>query len=174
MTDETEIPVRTDYIGPYGNMRFIPHKPTRPEHQAHVVAYLIDAPGWHPVWNQYQLAVVSLKEFDGVPDPILKFPGATHELLVVAINPEYQQTVSSMIQHGTDGKLPYLTPVNIAEQFEATDEEMEKLAWLCGRAVVSGQLNPETGDGPERVRMEWLSACVKTLAHIRQEPHSAL
>lgn len=48
---------------------------------------------------------------------------------------------------------------------------MTELAWLCGRGVVYGLLNPETADAPERIREAWLAACVRTLAHMRGEEH---
>lgn len=140
---------------------------------ATLVAYLIDAPGFHPLWSQYVLSVVTLADVEGVPPATLKFPGATHELLVIALNPDAgPQTVESLATGAAAGRIQYLTPVNIAEQYEATDDEMTQLAWLACRGVVLGALNPETADAPTRIRQNWLTACVKTLAHLRGEEHA--
>lgn len=169
--DLPDIPVRTDYEGPYGKMEFIDHDTTNPLNAAGVCCYLITAPAYHPVWSQYMLGVVDLKDHDGLPDPKLHFDGATHELMVVALNPDYRQDKASMLHHAKEGTLPFLLPVNIAHQFTASDEEMEAMAWLCGNAITEGRMDPEVGDAPELVREGWLAACVKTLAHFRGEVH---
>jgi hypothetical protein len=134
--------------------------------------WLITAPPYHPLWSQYVLSVVTLDEQPGVPAPVLQFPGATHELIVMALNPgdpprrHTAEDLESLAGWG------YLTPINVAHQFTATDDEMRQLAELACVGVVNGALNPETADAPSRVREAWLTACVKTLAHIRGEEHA--
>jgi hypothetical protein len=175
--DVTE-PIR----GPYGEVVHVPMLDESADYDpkaraalaTHRGTWLIDAPVYHPAWSQYVLHVISLADAPDVPPATLKFVGATHELLLVAIDPgPGRQTVETVQGHCLTGKLPFLTPVNIAEQFECTDDEIRQVAWLCARAVVQGFLNPETGDGPARVRESWLQACVKTLAHIRGEAHAS-
>lgn len=133
--------------------------------------WLLTAPMYHPLWSQYVLACVRLEDdVPGFPPPHRQFPGATHELLVVALNPEHGPYSREKLRE--PGDLKYLTPVNICHQFIATDAEMRAVVPLAARAVVHGALNPETGDAPERIRQEWLSSLVKALAHARGEEHA--
>lgn len=137
--------------------------------------WLLTAPQAHPLWSQYVLCCVRLRDgVAGFPPPRRQFDGATHELLVVALDPSrgpFDEAAMAAYAEAGDG-LPYLTPVNIAEQFEATDAEMARLTALAARGVTTGQLWPETADAPELVRAGWLSSLVKTLAHIRGEVHA--
>lgn len=131
-----------------------------------VCAWLITSPGWHPLWSQYLLSVIDLADHPNMAPATHHYPGATHELLVLALNPEHGPYTP------TSENVRHLTPVNIVHQFTATHEEMRELAWLAARAVVHGGLNPETGDAPTLIREQWLTACVKGLAHIRGEEHA--
>lgn len=161
------IPHGTAVAGPHG----IAEPFTNPSAPATLCAYLITAPTFHPLWSQYVLCVVTLAPMPGLPPAVLKFPGATHELLVVSLNPEAgHRTVANLSE--PDMQLSHLLPFNIVEQFEATDTEMQSLAWLLCRAVVDGRLTPETADAPTLIRGQWLTACVKTLAHERGEEHA--
>ena len=145
--------------------------PDVPDAAESVCGWVIDAPAYHPLWSQYHLAVVRLRDdVPGFPPPRRKFIGATHELNVVALNPEagaYTEADAHACR-----PLPYLLPVNIAEQFEGTDPEMEQLAWFAAWGVTIGLLNPETGDAPTAIREHWLGVLTKTLAHIRGEEHA--
>lgn len=165
-------PSVTEHTGRAGSACLVPVAPDVPNASESVASYLITAPYYHPVWSQYGLEVIRLRDVPGMPPPVLKFQGATHEIMVVALNPEHGPWTAEKViaaQHQT----PILTPINIAEQFEATDEEMRALADLLVQAVVHGMLNPETADAPSRIREQWLTVAVKTLAHIRGETHAS-
>lgn len=129
---------------------------------AALTLWIITAPAWHPLWSQYSLSVVSLADIPGTPPAIKKFPGATHELLVMALNPDHGPYDAHTVRSDT---LHHLTPINIAEQFTTTDTQAQQLATLCVRAVVDGRLNPETADAPERIRASWSQAIEETLDH---------
>ena len=157
--------------GPYGRA-FRIELPDRPDTAETVCAWVVTSPIWHPLWAQYQLNVVRLRQgVPGFPEPLLKFDGATHELHVVALHPEFGPWTPKRVVEA-DYAMPYLTPVNIAEQFTATDEEMATLAGLCVLGVLNGHLNPETSDAPEAIRHGWLTSMVRTLAHMRGEEHA--
>lgn len=165
----------TDRIdGPHGHAERIPNG-DGPDWAETVCSWLLTAPWAHPLWSQYNLAVVRLR--DGIPGfapPKRQFPGATHELLVVALNPEHgPQDVKRMQEYAAaGGGMPCLTPVNIAHQLEGTDEEAAELAEFAAAAVAHAALCPETADAPEQVRADWKASLVKTLAHIRGEVHA--
>lgn len=156
----------------------------RPDTAETVCSWVITSPIWHPAWSQYNLFVVRLRfGVPGFPDPKLRFVGATHELEVVALNPEHGPYTQQLIVE-RDYTLPWLQPINISEQFTATDAEMEQLAGLCVLGVLNGVLNPETSilapsglapllaSHPGRIREAWLTSMVRTLAHIRGEEHA--
>ena len=159
--------------GPYGRAVGL-EMPDIPEAAETVCSWLITAPVWHPMWSQYLLAVVRLR--DGVPGfvpPVRQFPGATHELLVVTLNPEHgPYTAEGMDRYHRSGNLPTLSPVNVAEQIEGTDAEATELAKLAVWAIVHGHLEPESSNGAQRIRAAWKSSLIKTLAHIRGEEHA--
>lgn len=162
-------PTITEHEGPNGfAVRMaIPDTPKAAET---VDAWLLTTPAYHPLWSQYMLGVVRLRKgIPGFPDPHYQFEGATHELNVVALNPE-----GGTYDPATffDQPIKFLTPVNIAEQFEATDDELRKLAWFAAAAVVHGIANPETADAPSSIRFSWKTMLVKTLAHLRGESHA--
>lgn len=164
-------PSVTEHAGVAGRAWLLPVDAAVPNASESVAAYLITAPGYHPAWSQYRLDAIRLREVPGLGPPLLRFAGATHEIMVVALDPEHGLWTPERVvaaQHHT----PMLMPVNIAEQFEAADDEMRPLADLLVQAVVHGMLNPETSDGPSRVRRQWLTCAVKTLAHIRGETHA--
>lgn len=164
----------TEFKGHYGRARLIP-LPDVPESAETVCSWLLTAPHAHPLWAQYLLGMVRLR--DGIPGfkpPARQFIGATHELFVFALNPEHgPYTVEKMQAYGSGGgSIPCLTPVNVVHQVEGTDEEARLLASFAAVGVVHGMLWPETGDAPRRIREDWLVSMVKSLAHIRGEEHA--
>jgi hypothetical protein len=166
----------TEFEGPYGTAVSWPLGDD-PEWAETVCQWILTAPQAHPAWSQYLMAVVRLRDADGFAPPKRQFDGATHELIVVALNPdEGPYTPENMRRYyegPQKGRLPYLTPVNIACQIEGADEEARMLALYAAWGVTAGALWPETADAPSRTRDEWKSALVKTLAHIRGEAHAS-
>jgi len=160
----------SQHVGAFGRAVLM-DVPDRPDAAATVCVWLVDRPDAHPLWTQYAILVLRLRDdIPGMPAPKLHHPGMTHEFLVLALDPD--QRVDRRWFVVTSRTLPFLTPVNICEQFEATDEELCQLAELAARGVVHGLLWPETADAPDVVRHQWKTALVKTLAHIRGEEHA--
>lgn len=165
-------PSVTEHTGRAGSACLLPVGPEVPNATESVAAYLITAPCYHPLWSQYRLDVIRLRDMPDMPPPVLKFQGATHEIMVMTLNPEHGPWTADLVvaaQHHT----PFLTPINVAEQFEATDEEMRAVADLLVQSVVHGILTPESADAPSLIRRQWLTVAVKTLAHLRGEPHAS-
>lgn len=136
--------------------------------------WIVTAPGWHPLWSQYVIAAVRLDDdAPGFPPPTRHFDGATHELFVLALDPEHGPYGADEIRHYWEHPpLPILVPVNMAHQFIATDDELRQMCWNAVWAVVNGVLNPETAGNPTQIRDNWLASMTKTLAHIRGEVHA--
>ncbi|NUS86000.1 MAG: hypothetical protein HOY75_25575 [Streptomyces sp.] len=154
--------------GLYGTARRIDRDAYRASHPAGLDSWILTGPRWHPVWYQYNLGVVSLADHPGLPPANRRYPDATHELTVFALNPE-QGPLDA--RHLPEGPLPFLTPVNVVEQITTTDQRGRELAALCARAVVDGLLWPETGDAPDRIRAAWRSSIHQTLDHDHDPTH---
>lgn len=180
--------------GPYGHAERIPI-PAIPEASETVAWWVITAPHANPLWTQYLLCCIRLREIERLPPPVRDFPGASHQVTVFTLNPELgAHTGATMVTRArTGGALPVLQPVNVVAQFEATDAEMDELTTLAAAAVVDGHLSPETASlvlttgaananaaaadlaraSAHAIREAWLASLVRTLAHIRGEPHAA-
>lgn len=161
----------TQFDGDYGHARSWPLI-DHPAAAETVCQWLLTHPQGHPLWSQYLMAVVRLTDNPDFPPPSRQFPGATHELLLVALNPDKGPYTPDTMDRFIDTGLPYLTPVNIAHQIEGTDDEARKLAAYAAFGVTVGALWPETADAPDRIRAQWKTSLVKTLAHIRSEEHA--
>lgn len=168
----------TEFKGPCGRAVSVP-LPDVPDAAESLCTWLVTAPVFHPAWTQYLMPVVRLRDVPGFPPPVRQFSGATHELIVVAMNPEHgpytAQNLMRYMDPGGDryGWLPYLTPGNITHQIEGTDEEAAHLAAYAAWGITAGALNPETSDAPAHIRESWKVSLVKTLAHIRGEAHAS-
>ncbi|MDI6911499.1 hypothetical protein [Nocardioides sp.] len=165
---------RETFTGPAGTAIRLRIDPAVRGSATTVTWWLLTGP-WHPLWTQFVLSVVRLSPVEGWPPAELHFPGATHELLVFALNPGEPpkvHAVETLEAGGFAAVGGYLTPVDVVQQFTATDDEMTELAALCARGCVDGALNPSTDDARSTLREHWLTACVRTLAHIRGEEHA--
>jgi hypothetical protein len=167
------IALQDSYDGAFGHAEKLPTG-DGPEAIETVVTWLITAPRAHPFWSQYVLGCVRLRDnIPGFPPPRHTFEGSTHELFVVAMNPEYgPYNQKKILDYYVTGDMPYLTPINIAVQFIATDDEMLELSSLATYGITSGILWPETADAPDKIRHSWKTSLVRTLAHIRGEAHA--
>jgi hypothetical protein len=126
--------------------------------------YLIEHRLGHPLWHHYVLCVVTLDDRPGVAPAKIMVPGATHELIVVALDPTGEPYLAAeLAEQGLGDR--FLAPVNVVQQFTATDAEAADLAELCVVAVCDGRLWPETADAPGKVRESWRLAIIDTLDH---------
>ena len=137
----------------------------RPDIDATVADWFIRAPGQSPAWECYTLGVIHLRPIEGVKPAVVTLPGATHEVLVVALNPAREPTPTDV------DSWEFLFPVNVCEQIHLPgDDEAVELARLCARAVVLGVLpaEPALAGAVE----PWRSSLIKTSAHLRGEEHA--
>ena len=99
--------------------------------------WIIKAPYAHPLWSYYVLAVVHLRPIDGMPDPIIRLKGATHEMFLFALDPEKPVAL--------DKKPSLLHPANFIAQFIAAhDMDAVRMIDETASDVVTGRLNPDT------------------------------
>lgn len=105
--------------------------------QTSVDGWIVQAPYAHPVWHSYWVACVTLRDVEGLPPAVIHRPGATHEIIVYALNPEKPTTI--------DEPVHFLTPSNFVGQFTAwSDEAAREIIGRVVRDIIDGILNPDT------------------------------
>lgn len=91
----------------------------------------------HPLWSHYAILCVALRDVPGVPKAIVHLPGATHEVLVFALDPDTKPAVDDMPRA--------LQPINFSGQFvEADDMAAAARVQQAVQDVIDGTLNPDS------------------------------
>jgi hypothetical protein len=141
MPDE---PGLTGYVGPAGRAYKVTRHQQTDERARSLQAgafWFLHLPEAHPVWPRYVLSCVHLQHVDGLPDPFLSSPEMTHELMLLALDPEAKPTPSD-----TSTWSP-LTPPNFAFQFKVeSNEQAALLTELMARSLVDRRLPAELDD----------------------------
>lgn len=164
-------PITSPIVGRYGRADLVPFDPNHPRAAETVTIWLIDAPGWTPAWSKYHLCAVRLRDnVPGMPAPRRHFDGATHEIVLMALNPDFPVTVEQL--GDPDYQLQWLEPVNLVHQVEATDAEIVDLVGAMARGIVREGMAPEPPLGRASFRIDWAVAITKSLAHQRGETHA--
>ena len=83
--------------------------------------WIVFAPWVHPLWSYHFVGIVHLRDVEPHPPANLQFEGATHEFMVLSLDPNHEP-------QGFDS-LKYLMPQSIAQQFTATNDA-EALEWI--------------------------------------------
>lgn len=106
------------------------------------VAWIIDCPWAHPLWNQYWLALYDLTSPHPDCPPTFYLPDATHEFVLFALSPDHPVAKDTPIG---DAKVVRLIPPNLGYQFKADSNETA-LARVQGLVdqIVAGRLSPDT------------------------------
>lgn len=105
------------------------------------VTWLVDAPAMHPIWSQYCVNLCDLKTITDKPANIV-LPGATHELLCWALEPDHKLDLDL---HVMDQTVHFLTPPNFGYQFIADDDDKaQRRVQLLMDRVAAGQLSLDT------------------------------
>jgi hypothetical protein len=104
---------------------------------ATIKSWIVNCPTAHPVWSNYLIAVISLAEFPGVAPAEIRMPNATHEIMVIALNPDIIPTLNDEVH--------FLTPINFSGQFIIKNDEgaVDRLDQVV-HLVCDGKLNPDT------------------------------
>ncbi len=108
---------------------------------AQVAAWLVEAPYAHPLWHSYGFSLIHTGKVPGLDECHLYVPGATHELVIFALDPDKSR----------DGALrtnlikSRLEPINFGAQFIASSNELA-IERVRGdiQLVIDGQLSPDT------------------------------
>jgi hypothetical protein len=138
-----------------------------------VATWLLNSPRYHPAWSQWMLSSVRLADVPGWPPPNKWFPEATHEVVVLTLDPAHgpyteENLLTRYVGPGPEqGKLPYLTPVSVMFQLKATDDEVSKTVRMLARSVVQLGLSPESEGNENHVRTTWGHLAQQSIEHLR-------
>lgn len=103
-----------------------------------LASWLLRVPWAAPMTPCYWLTLVHLRCVPGVKVPRIYLPGATHELVLCAHNPDFPLDVTAC-------PVPHLVPTYFAAQFVAESDRAAKLrVWGTVQEVLAGQLGPDT------------------------------
>jgi len=136
-----------------------------PAQAATLATWFLRCPGQSPAWDSYLLSIIHLRDLPGVPPAHVRVPGATHEVMLFALDPQPDP------QPGKPNSWRFLHPQNVMEQVQLPDDQaaVELLA-KCTEAVLAGVLPAEP---PLSGAVEpWRTALIKTSAHLRGEEHA--
>lgn len=114
----------------------------KPENDPTLVHWVIRADWAHPFWHSYSLVLVHLRPLPSVREPDIYLPGATHEMWLHALNPDYSD--EALIKMGIVAPLQWLTPTNFAAQLIETDENALARIEEAVKEICSGTLSPDT------------------------------
>jgi hypothetical protein len=128
-----------------------------------VAAWVVHAPHSNLMWSWYFVGTVHLRGVEGLEEPHLHFPGATHEIVIMALNPEYP-----LPEVGNWKNAQFLWPPDLTHQFIVSrDEEAQELTDLVVEQIVRGK----SCDSDHRTY--WIAAVDATAEHFRIGGHPA-
>ena len=127
--------------GPKGTAEPMTIPNSKPDHEGHLAGWLIASRETGMPWWQFQLSVVHLRPIAGARPAVFRFRGATHEVVLLAYDPEREVTADGVKQGG------YLQPYNFCAQFVTTDEKAIALAEHLVRLALDGTLHLEPRPG---------------------------
>ena len=127
-----------------------------------IEAWILDAPGWSPAWRHFMVAVITLADMDGIGRATKRWPGATHEITVQAMD-------SEKLPLPTDQSTwSCLSPVNVVWQFVATDQDAGMACRALTALALEGGLCLET-QGITGAHDQWAQWIKRLLPNTRVE-----
>lgn len=138
--------------------------PRTPEQQATLAQWFVHLPG-QAVWSDYLINVVHLRPIDGAPPAVLDRADATHEVLVVALDPIENPRPNAM------ETWRFLRPINVQCQFQVPSDDLAiEMGRLLTQACLDGVLFIEPG-GIRGAREYWQGTVDRTAEHMRTGGH---
>lgn len=137
--------MRNPDIEGYAKAWIINWEETDSAQQACLKCYLIEG-NFHPIWNQWCLSVVHLRDITGVPPATKIKPEYTHEFIIVAANPKVELDPDIRPEPGW-----HMTPIDVCEQFKSpSDKDAIKLLNVAASFICGGKISPD-----QDFRMAW-------------------
>lgn len=123
--------------------------------------FIVNAPGMHPCWEYWVVSLIHLRPIAGVKPAHIDLPGATHEFMIVALDPE-QPLPGLVVDEQWQPK--WLRPIDVIEQFTAANDAVaDRILELAVQAIVAGVASPDQG-----YRAWWKAAIAETSRALRR------
>lgn len=107
----------------------------RPDLQGSVGIWFLDCPGQSPAWRHYLLSIAHLRPIEGVKPARIFREGATHEVMLLALDPEANPAPCD------EGSWKWLSPTNYAGQIILpSDRDARRVIGILARATADGLL----------------------------------
>lgn len=104
--------------------------------------WIVEAPWAHPAWHSYSIVLVHLRPLRTPRKTLFYLEDATHEIWVVAINPDADR--NTLLMNGII-KDQWLSPSNFAAQFiEVSDDLARDRVKRAVIQICDGNLSPDT------------------------------
>lgn len=140
-------PQPADHVGPHGQAwrvdtaailrEQVAKAGKAPPIELQVCHWVVHAPYSHPIWPCVAVMCISLRDIEGWPPATILLEGATHEVMVAALEPDRPVRI--------DKPAAMLQPLNFAGQFiAASDEAARARIEETVRDICAGTLNPDT------------------------------
>jgi hypothetical protein len=160
-----------DQIGVGGKAWRIPMAPVgqrgRPDSDGTVVGWLLHAPSAHPFWTYWMVAVIHLRPIDGVRPAVIRLDGATHEIMIAALDPGCPLPNLNAVGR-CEAAFTFLVPIDLVEQFIVRDDaQAAQLGDLAVSGCVEGYASPD-----QDWRAWWRGAVRQTASHLREGRHA--
>jgi hypothetical protein len=129
------------------------------------MGWLVNAPGAHPLWQWWVVALIHLRPIEGVRPAHKRYPEAEHEFIIFSIDPESCPEPDP--EKAAEG-YPHLVPIDVVEQFHGVgDHDAKRICESAVRAIVGGVLSPD-----QDYRGAWKKCIEGTVAHYRAGKHA--
>jgi hypothetical protein len=131
---------------------------------------------YHLLWQWWYVSTIHLRDdLDGAPPAHVRFPGASHEIMCMTLNPDPKDgrpkipDLDKLERGDAEGGLPgFLSPPDFAVQFIVADDvQARDLGDHVVRHICAGQ------SCDSDFRSYWESVIAKTAEHFRLDGHPA-
>lgn len=134
-----------------------------PRREGDIAIWLLHCPNQSPAWCHFMLSCLHLRPIAADPEPNIYVAGATHEIVLVAIDPATNPSPTSSYWEWN-----YLPSTNMWEQIQVpNDEAAVELTSLAAQAVVDGYLWAEPPLSGQKE--PWHTVLADTASHYRGE-----
>lgn len=117
---QTQPSVDPTLVGSHAKAWRVPIYREKESEGSSVDRWVIYQPGVNAFWSFYMVEVIHLRPIEGLGDARILLPGASHEVMVFALDPERD------IYDCWKNNLPILVPPNYTGQFFAESDEYAK------------------------------------------------
>lgn len=128
--------------------------------EASIASWVVEANGFHPLWNRWVVSAIHLRPIEGVKPASLQFETATHEFVIAAIDPESEFDVDRP-------PFMFLMPLDLTHQVGGIDDaQAARIVSLMVRTILDGNMSPD-----QDFRSLWESLLDNTARHMAEGKH---